>query len=398
MEVNGLMRALMIAAWALLLSGCSTLAYYAHSAQGQWRLMSEREPIEAILADPTRDAALKQQLTLARAIRAFASRALSLPDNGSYRSYVGLNRPAVVWTVFAAPQFSLEPHQWCFPIAGCVAYRGYFSEAEAQTFAKALETRGLETYIHGVDAYSTLGWFDDPILSSMFRRGETRLASIIFHELAHQQVYLPGDSAFNESFAVTVERAGLRRWLASRGDEHARRRYEQRLAGHARSLVLIGALQDALKALYAGSGDEAYKRQAKAGIITGFQAAYAALAAEDEALSDFADWFAGPINNAKLASVRLYHQYVPAFERLLERCEGDLAIFYQAVEALSRLDASAREQALAHDTLACARLKTGPDPAGCAAPREAGHAGENARDNRAGSVRPGNRGRRFPGR
>lgn len=202
---------------ALALNGCSSLDYYGQLASGQLQLLHAREPVARVLADPSRDATLRQRLALSQRARVFASAELALPDNGSYRVYADIHRPFVVWNVFATPELSLAPVTHCFPIAGCVAYRGYYQPGRARGAAALMREEGLDTWIGGVEAYSTLGWFDDPILSSMVRWDEDRLAAVIFHELAHQKLYVADDSAFNESFASFVEREGLRQWRASQG-------------------------------------------------------------------------------------------------------------------------------------------------------------------------------------
>ncbi len=198
------------------LSGCG-IAYLSQATQGQWRLMRARRPIDRVLADPGTDAALKARLQLVQDARNFASSDLALPDNRSYRSYADLGRPYVVWNVVAAPEFSIEPLRWCFPFTGCLSYRGYFHERAARAFAAALAAKGNDTLVAGVSAYSTLGHFADPVLNTMMRYGDLELVATIFHELAHQLIYIKGDSEFNESFAVSVEQEGLRRWLAARG-------------------------------------------------------------------------------------------------------------------------------------------------------------------------------------
>jgi len=211
---------------AVCLNGCS---YYGQLAAGQLELLRQREPIEALIVDESRDAALRQRLGEVLQARRFASQALELPDNDSYRLYAELGRPYVVWNLFATEEFSVKPLEHCFPIAGCVAYRGYFRQGAARGEAARLRLSGLDTHVAGVEAYSTLGWFADPLLSSMLRRNDEQLAALIFHELAHQQLYLPGDTAFNESYATFVEREGLRQWRAHRDlpqrDEQARVRY-----------------------------------------------------------------------------------------------------------------------------------------------------------------------------
>ena len=202
-----------------VLPACGTL-YLAQAARGQWQVMRERQPIDRVVTDEHTPAAVRARLIEVRDARNFASRELKLPDNGSYRSYADVGRPFVVWNVVAAPEFSIEPLHWCFPIAGCVAYRGYFSEQKARAFATRLRIRGFDTTVEGVPAYSTLGRVADPVLNTMLSYGDTELAAIVFHELSHQLIYVAGDSAFNEAFAVTVEQAGLERWLKLRGREN----------------------------------------------------------------------------------------------------------------------------------------------------------------------------------
>src|ERR1700730_16357908 len=210
-------RALLLAAACTLLSGCGT-RYLMQAASGQWQVLRQRVPIDTLLADPRTPPALRAHLEEVRGAREFASRELGLPDNGSYRSYADIGRPYVVWNVVAAPEFSVRPKRWCFPIAGCVAYRGYFREQRAREFAASLAVRGFDVSVDGVPAYSTLGKFADPVLSSMLRYGDDELAPTIFHELAHQLLYVRDDSEFNEAFATTVEGAGLERWLTHQRD------------------------------------------------------------------------------------------------------------------------------------------------------------------------------------
>ncbi|KPZ04887.1 putative zink aminopeptidase [Pseudomonas syringae pv. aptata] len=200
-----------------LLAGCSSVSYYGQLAQGQWQLLQAREPVEKIVADPTRDAGLREHLARSQLARTFASEHLHLPDNKSYRLYADLGRPYVVWNVFATDEFSLEPVTHCFPIAGCVAYRGYYSPGGARGEAALQRQAGKDVYLSGVEAYSTLGWFNDPILSSMMGWGDERLATLIFHELAHQRFYVKDDTEFNESYASFVEQEGTRQWRAARG-------------------------------------------------------------------------------------------------------------------------------------------------------------------------------------
>lgn len=326
---------------AVCLNGCS---YYSQLAVGQLDLLRQRQPIEALIADDTGDPALRQRLAEVLQARTFASQALSLPDNRSYRLYAELDRPYVVWNLFATEEFSVKPLEHCFPIAGCVAYRGYFRQGAARGEAARLRLRGLDTHVAGVEAYSTLGWFADPLLSSMLRRNDEQLAALIFHELAHQQLYLPGDTAFNESYATFVEREGLRQWRVSRGlpeqDEQGRARYRQ----------LVELLLDArerLDGLYASGRPAPEVRALK-------QAEFAALRQRYRHLRDsqwngdarFDRWFAQPLNNATLLPFGLYDRWVPAFAVLFEQNGRDWARFHQAVAALAKLPADEREPEL----------------------------------------------------
>src|SRR5476651_1161371 len=206
-----------IGALLLLLGGCSSLDYYSQLAGGQLSLLHAREPVAEVIADPTRDPKLREHLAQSQQARAFASEHLHLPDNRSYRLYADIGRPYVVWNVFATPEFSLTPQNHCFPIAGCVAYRGYYSQSAARGEAAMQRLNGMDVSIGGVEAYSTLGWFNDPIISSMMSWGDERLATLIFHELAHQRFYVKDDTEFNESYATFVEQEGTRQWRASRG-------------------------------------------------------------------------------------------------------------------------------------------------------------------------------------
>lgn len=326
---------------AVCLNGCS---YYGQLAVGQLELLRQREPIEVLIADDSRDAALRQRLGEVLQARRFASQALELPDNDSYRLYAELGRPYVVWNLFATEEFSVKPLEHCFPIAGCVAYRGYFRQGAARGEAARLQLRGLETHVAGVEAYSTLGWFADPLLSSMLRRNDEQLAALIFHELAHPQLYLPGDTAFNESYATFVEREGLRQWRASRGlpqrDEQARVRYRQ-------LVELLLETRQRLDRLYASGRSPGEMRALK-------QAEFATLRQRYRYLRDsqwngdrrFDRWFAQPLNNATLLPFGLYDRWVPAFAALFERCERDWARFHQAVAALTELPADEREARL----------------------------------------------------
>ncbi|AYC30896.1 aminopeptidase [Pseudomonas cavernae] len=326
------------------LSGCTNGEYYAQLFDGQLDLLRRREPVAAIVADPARDPELRRRLAMAEQARAFASRELGLPDNRSYRLYAQLERPFVVWNLFAAPELSLAPLTHCFPVAGCVAYRGYYAQGAARGAAALLQQDGWDTYVAGIEAYSTLGWFDDPLLSSMLRWDDERLAALIFHELAHQQFYLADDTAFNESYASFVEREGLRQWRAARGlaptDQRGERQREQFTA-------LILASRARLERLYASPVADGRKRAAKA-------AEFARLRRDYRQLRDgpwqgdgrYDAWIYAPLNNAKLLPFGLYDQWLPAFAALFRQVWGDWPAFYARVRALGNLSPAARAQAL----------------------------------------------------
>jgi len=335
-------RAAILAALAMLCSGC----YLMQAAGGQMVLMSERRPITRVIADPATPATVRSQLTTVEAIRDFASRELRLPDNGSYRSYADIHRPYVVWNVVAAPEFSVQPRQWCFPIAGCVAYRGYFKQARAQAFAARLRRQGFDVTVGGVAAYSTLGHFDDPILSSMLGWSDVQLASIVFHELMHQLIYVRGDSAFNEALATTVEQEGVARWLRAAGRERelaTLRRWQERSA---RVVELLRSARADFAALYRLRLAPADMRRRKAARFAQLTDDYRALAADWGNDAPYQAWFAQPLNNARLAAVATYNRCVPGFTRLLAESGGDLPRFYQRVRDVSRLPAAQRERQL----------------------------------------------------
>ena len=330
---------------ACLLSGCSTLDYYGHLASGHLHLLQAREPISALLEDPAADPDLQQRLALAQQARTFATAQLRLPENGSYRLYADIGRPFVVWNVFATAEFSLSPELHCFPIAGCVAYRGFYSQGRARGAAALLKQQGLDTYLGGVEAYSTLGWFDDPILNTMLRWSDERLVAVIFHELAHQQLYVADDTAFNESFASFVEHEGLRQWRAAQGlvasDPAGEQQREQFIA-------LVLASRARLAQLYASELPAAQMRARKAAEFDRLRAEYHALRERQWAgQGRYDNWINTPMNNAKLLPFGLYDQWVPAFAALFEQVDRDWPRFYERVAALGQLPEAQRHQALA---------------------------------------------------
>ncbi|NCT68161.1 MAG: aminopeptidase [Rhodanobacteraceae bacterium] len=335
----------LVAGLALLASGCASLRYYAHVTHGEVALLAARRPIAAVVADPHTSVDLRERLRRAQAARAFASAQLALPHNRSYTSYVQLDRPYVVWNVFATPEFSVDPLTHCFPFAGCVAYRGYFDEAGARGEAARLAARGDDTAVLGVVAYSTLGWFADPVLSSMLRWGDDELDGVIFHELAHQLLYVRDDTAFNESYATFVQDEGLREWRAAHGlparDDAAR-------AHDTAFTRLVLDLRERLRRVYASGLDATAMRAAKQREFKAFRTRYAALrdgAWPDDHRHDRR--VAGPLNNADLVPFGLYDRWVPAFARLFSDAGRNWPAFHARVKALARLPRAERDQALA---------------------------------------------------
>ena len=325
-------RALLIVLVALL-SGCESLSYYSQAIGGHFHLLAQARPVDDWLADPATPPDLKARLESAQRIREFASRQLHLPDNASYTSYADLDRRYAVWNVFAAPQFSIDPHPECFPVTGCVAYRGFFSERDAQRYAEKLRAHGYDVYVGGILAYSTLGWFDDPLLSTFIRYPESQVARLVFHELAHQLVYAKGDTTFNESFAVVVEEEGVRRWLEAQGRTTELAAFQ---AAQDRKRDLAARIKEArerLKLIYASDLPREAMIEQKRGEFDRLRAAFPNIVPAEP-------------NNAFLVSIALYNELVPAFERLLA-ASGGLDTFYVRAGELAREGRAERDAVLA---------------------------------------------------
>ncbi|MFK7888248.1 MAG: aminopeptidase [Gammaproteobacteria bacterium] len=336
-----LLLALIAAAGTLTLGGCARTAFYWQAARGQWELVREREPVAEVLAGDTLDPLLRERLALAFEARVFASESLGLPDNKSYRTYVQLDRPHVLWNVVAAPEFSVDPQTYCFPFAGCVSYRGFFREAAAREETERLQAEGLDAFYGGVGAYSTLGRFADPILSSMLSGDELSVIALIFHELAHQVVYRPSDSPFSESFATFVEREGLRRFLLDAGRSADYEKYLNAEARREDFAALVSSARDQLREVYAQSLGAEQKRERKRAAIDALRARYAKVKSSWGGYAGYDGWFSRELNNAHLATVSTYNQWVGAFGALLAEHDGDLPAFYAAVEALAKQDDAA---------------------------------------------------------
>ena len=327
------------------LSGCTSLGYYAQAAQGQFSLLYKAKPINELLSDSLLNESLKTKLRRVQQIREFAVRELGLPDNASYKSYADLKRPFVVWNVVATPEFSLVPKQWCFPIAGCVDYRGYYDKEAALSFAEDLRKKGLDVRVTGVPAYSTLGWFNDPVLSTFIHYPEPEVARLIFHELAHQVAYAAGDSPFNESFATAVEEVGLSRWLDAQGDDTMRDSYRIYKGRRDEFLALLNNYRVQLEANYQRPISDDEKRQRKSELMQSMQIDYSVLKQTWGGYAGYDRWFNEPVSNAHFALIATYNDWVPEFKALLAE-QKTLPAFYAAVKALADRDSYTRHQML----------------------------------------------------
>ena len=336
-------KAIAACALAATTTGCAA-PYYGQAIGGQLELLRKREPIEEVIADAGTDPKLKDTLARVETMRRFAVDELLLPDNDSYTSYVALDRPYVVWNVVAAEEFSVDPKRWCFPFAGCVAYRGYFDKAKAERFAAKLAEDGFDTSSGGSTAYSTLGYFDDPVLSTMVAGGDQYVASLLFHELAHQRLYVKDDSEFSESFAMVVEEVGTERWLSEHATPADLERYRTRRQRREQFGELIAVQQARLRALYASGAPAEELRNEKQHAFETLRREYEALKTTWQGNTDYDAWFAQPLNNATLASVATYTRWVPALRARLE--EVGLEAFYADAAAIAKLDAGERAERL----------------------------------------------------
>lgn len=330
-----------------LLFGCGDLGYYLQSASGQMEIIAKRQPIQKLLENDSTDPALKQRLLLALKIRRFAVDELGLPDNESYRSYADLKRPYVVWNVVATPEFSLEPVTWCYPVIGCLPYRGYYNEADARQYAAKLDDQGDDTVTYGVTAYSTLNWFSDPILNTFNRYSETYLAGMIFHELAHQLVYIKGQAAFNEAYAETVETVGVERWLAKHGQSGQTEQFERSRAAQQEFIQLAQGAKLQLEALYQRTLPPEQTRRQKAEVLRLFQQQLRKLRDRHHlGMTAYQSWLSPKLNNAQFASLATYHDLKPAFEQLLRQQGGDMRAFNAEVKRLAKLTGSERNRVM----------------------------------------------------
>jgi predicted aminopeptidase len=353
-------KLLLVLSLALIaaVSGCRTIGFYAQAIKGQYQIFAHQELIEKLITDPQTPAKLREQLQLVQQLRSFAKDQLKLPVDGHYRKYVDLHRPYVVWNVQAAPQFSLQPRTWWYPLVGSLEYRGYFSEKGARKYAAHYAKRGDDVYVDGVEAYSTLGWFKDPVLNTFIDRNEPELAEVIFHELGHQRVFARGDTDFNEAYATTVGQEGARRWLRASGKTNLLARYEIALRRNDQFVHLIMSTREELKKVYGDTLDKdgkvkaagtpplppAQLKAAKERVFAELRGNYQQLKAGWGGYAGYDEWFARELNNAQLNTIANYYDFLPAFQRVLEMNGNDMEKFYVEVERLSKLSKDERHQ------------------------------------------------------
>jgi predicted aminopeptidase len=330
----------------LLLSGCSEMRYYRQSAGGQLDIIHRRVPIDDLVADEAQDPQLRARLQRVTQFRTFAIEQLELPETGSYTVYADLERDYVVKSLFAAPEFSVELHQWCYPIVGCASYRGYFEAALLANEDELFRAQGFDTYIALIPAYSTLGWFDDPVLNTVIGWPDPQLAGLVFHELAHQKLYVKGDTEFNESFATAVEQAGVELWLETQGNTGLGYHYRLRRDQQRKVVELIEQIRSELDVLYNKNMTEEAMRRAKQQQLEEARGRYLALRREWKHDPGYDDWFAGELNNARLGSVSAYHTYVDAFLAMLAEENHDFDAFYRRAAKIGELGSADRRKSL----------------------------------------------------
>ena len=333
----------------VLIAGCSSISYYSQIVSGHLRIVMGKRPLAEIVSDETVNDSIKHRLNVAQRAREYAIGQLGLPNNQSYTSFYDTGKDYVTWNVVAAEEFSFEPKTWCFPIAGCVSYRGYYAESDADKYAEELKEEGVDTAVIGATAYSTLGWFKDPLLSTMLERSDPGIAALIFHELAHQQLYVGDDSTFNESFASFVEREGLRLWLEKEALSNPQENQEEinaelsaRKSRRDDFVALLTSTRDDLEVLYASDIDTESMRQKKSQRFEQMRSEYAELKASWNDYPGYDHWFSSELNNARLVSVATYNEYVPAFEVLFQQSGQSFKEFYTAAQELSDMPADER--------------------------------------------------------
>lgn len=340
------MRILFSLTFVALLAGCAELGYYWHSARGHLAIMEKRVPITELLASAKLDQDLRRQLVLVREIRAFSIERLALPKSGSYTDYAQLDRPYALQNLFATPEFSTKLLSWCYPIAGCTSYRGFYQQARLEAFVDELKKENNEFHVTMVPAYSTLGWFDDPVLSSFIDWPEFRLAGLLFHELTHQRIYIDGDTRFNESLATAVQQVGTRLWLNSRQQHDELERFNRSIAYRQDIVLTIESIRNQLAEVYKLDQSDEYKREQKQRLFQSARQQYQDIASRHDYRDGFEYWFTAELNNAKLASVSTYNALVPNFISMIEAFDHDFDRFFDYVDSIGDLHRDKRTRCL----------------------------------------------------
>lgn len=335
------------------LSGCSTLSYYMDAINGHAEILNRQHTVDEVISNPDTSETLRSALLDFQQARTFAVNELLLPDNNSYRNYADIGRDYAVWNVIAAPRLSVEPRQWCFLVIGCFNYRGFFREYKAQEYARRLNEDGFDTYVAGSRAYSTLGWFEDPLLNTMILQDQANRIGLLFHELAHQKIYFDNDSAFNEAFAVFVEQEGVRRWLIARHKDDLYARYTRTLHRRAQFHALLLDTRAKLSRIYNSNRSDTFKLQKKSELFAELKQDYQKLKQTWEGYAGYDVWMQQSLNNAHLALVATYREQVALFDRLLACHNGDLQTFYRHIRELEPLDRDERRQALERLAVQC---------------------------------------------
>lgn len=342
----------LIAAILWALTGCRTGFFYRQAIRGQLQIISLQRPIENVLNDSDTSPTLRSQLELVLELRDFAENELFLPANSNYLNYADLQRPYVVWNVYAAPSYSLVDKTWWYPFVGSLSYRGYFSEKSADEYAGYLEKKGFDVYTSGVEAYSTLGWFKDPVLNTFIDQDEAYIAETLFHELAHRKLFVDGDTEFNEAFATAVEREGVRRWLTGRGNKPAYQQYQVHLDREREFTKMVLAARSKLEEVYDPFDGERPNPSAsqwqlqKQAVIAQLRSEYGEFKSRWDGYEGYDAWIARDLNNAQLNTISTYYRLVPAFQQLLAEQKGDMEQFYRSVKELSRQPEESRKRDL----------------------------------------------------
>lgn len=340
------MERLLIALTLFMLGGCSTISYYGQSIRGQLGVIEASRPVEEVVADPDTADSVRRRLQQLPALRRFAVDELALPETDSYRLYADIQREALVWNVVATPVDSLVPREWCYPVVGCAAYRGYFSRHDAQIKAAALTEEGWDSAVEPIPAYSTLGWFSDPLPSTVIAWPLPDIAGLLFHELAHEALYVSGDSAFNEAYATVVEKEGVRRWLLQYGSAAQRRSHVLEEQRRQAFLGLLGQTREQLTVLYAAGVETETLLQRKGEILDELRSGYVLLKRRWGGYAGYDRWFDRPLNNAHLVSVNTYHALEPAFWRILRRVDGSMVAFHAECRAMAAIPPAQRKAAM----------------------------------------------------